>query len=150
MAAVRAWVGPVDLVDGDRHRAARRAAAQQLGDETVPGADALLGVDDEQAAVGVGELALDPVLHALGERIPGALDPGRSTSTSCQSGPLATPRIARRVVCGLSETIATLAPTIALASVDLPTLGRPAKATKPDRVAAGGRVARIAPSHAIS
>ena len=60
--------------------------------------------------------------------------PGRSTSTSCQSGPVATPRIARRVVWGLSETIATLAPTIALASVDLPTLGRPAKAMNPDRV----------------
>ena len=60
--------------------------------------------------------------------------PGRSTSTSCQSGPVATPRIARRVVCGLSETIATLAPTIELASVDLPTLGRPARAMNPDRV----------------
>jgi len=29
-----------------------------------------------------------------------------------------TPRIARRVVCGLSETIATFAPTIAFVSVD--------------------------------
>ena len=38
------------------------------------------------------------------------------------------------MVCGLSETIATFAPTIALTSVDLPTLGRPASATKPDRV----------------
>jgi hypothetical protein len=50
---------------------------------------------------------------------------------------LATPRIARRVVWGLSETIATFAPTIALASVDLPTFGRPANATKPDRVGDG-------------
>ena len=67
----------------------------------------------------------------------GRWTPGRSTSTSCQSGPVATPRIALRVVCGLSETIATLAPTIALASVDLPTFGRPASAMKPDRVSAG-------------
>ena len=44
------------------------------------------------------------------------------------------PRIARRVVCGRSETIATLAPTIALTSVDLPTFGRPASPTNPARV----------------
>ena len=51
-----------------------------------------------------------------------------------RSGRVATPRIARRVVCGLSETIATFGPTIALTSVDLPTFGRPASATKPARV----------------
>jgi hypothetical protein len=45
-----------------------------------------------------------------------------------------TPRIARRVVCGLSLTIATLWPTMALTSVDLPTFGRPARATNPDRM----------------
>jgi hypothetical protein len=44
------------------------------------------------------------------------------------------PRIARRVVCGRTETIATRLPTIALTSVDLPTLGRPAKPMKPARV----------------
>src|SRR3954453_6716133 len=37
----------------------------------------------------------------------------------------------RRVVCGLSETIATLPPQSALTSVDLPTFGRPATAMKP-------------------
>src|SRR3954468_4096792 len=37
----------------------------------------------------------------------------------------------RRVVCGLSETIATLPPARALTSVDLPTFGRPATATNP-------------------
>ena len=42
----------------------------------------------------------------------GRCTPGRSTSTSCQPSPVATPRIARRVVCGLSETIATFPPTI--------------------------------------
>ena len=65
----------------------------------------------------------------------GRCTPGRSVSTSWKrSGAVTTPRIARRVVCGLSETIATLWPTIALTSVDLPTFGRPASATKPDRV----------------
>src|SRR5262245_7507412 len=37
----------------------------------------------------------------------------------------------RRVVCGLSETIATLPPQSAFTSVDLPTFGLPATATKP-------------------
>src|SRR3954447_18615446 len=65
----------------------------------------------------------------------GRWTPGRSVSTSWnRSGTVTTPRIARRVVCGLSETIATFWPTIALTSVDLPTLGRPASATKPERV----------------
>ena len=65
----------------------------------------------------------------------GRWTPGRSVSTSCHSSTrVATPRIARRVVCGLSETIATFWPTSALTSVDLPTLGRPASATKPERV----------------
>jgi len=64
-------------------------------------------------------------------------DVSMSRGTACQSpGRVATPRIARRVVCGLSETIATFWPTIALTSVDLPTLGRPASAMKPDRVIA--------------
>src|SRR4051812_8095512 len=63
----------------------------------------------------------------------GRWTPGRSTSTIWWSAPVATPRIARRVVCGLSETIATLRPTSPLTSVDLPTFGRPATATKPDR-----------------
>src|ERR1041385_8215488 len=44
------------------------------------------------------------------------------------------PWIRRRVVCGLSETIATLPPASALTSVDLPTFGRPATATKPDLI----------------
>ena len=67
----------------------------------------------------------------------GRWTPGRSVSTSWnRSGTVTTPRIARRVVCGLSETIATLWPTIALTSVDLPTFGRPASATNPERVIA--------------
>src|SRR6188508_152800 len=41
------------------------------------------------------------------------------------------PKIRRRVVCGLSETIATLPPASALTSVDFPTFGRPATAANP-------------------
>src|ERR671924_1376239 len=64
----------------------------------------------------------------------GRWTPGRSQKTIWTSSRVATPRIARRVVCGLSETIATLRPTIPLTRVDLPTLGRPASATKPERL----------------
>ncbi len=39
-----------------------------------------------------------------------------------------------RVVCTLGVTIETLAPTSALSSVDLPALGAPISATKPQRV----------------
>ena len=69
----------------------------------------------------------------------GRCTPGRSTSTSWQSPLWCTPRIARRVVCGRSETIATFSPTTALMNVDLPTLGRPASATKPLRVTSAPR-----------
>src|SRR5271166_7006767 len=43
------------------------------------------------------------------------------------------PRMVCRVVCGLIDVIATLAPTSALVSVDLPVFGRPTKHTKPER-----------------
>ena len=41
-----------------------------------------------------------------------------------------------RVVCGLSETIVTFVPRMRLSSVDLPTLGRPTRVTKPERISA--------------
>ena len=74
--------------------------------------------------------------------------PGVSTNTSCTSGRFTTARTWVRVVCGLSDTMLTFWPTSAFSSVDLPTLGRPASVTKPERMArgsAGGRgVARRA------
>ena len=59
-------------------------AAERLGDEAVPGpADALVAVDDEQRGVGLGQLGLDALLHARGQRVAaGAGRPGRSVSTS--------------------------------------------------------------------
>ena len=41
-----------------------------------------------------------------------------------------------RVVWGLSEVMATLVPTMRFTSVDFPTLGRPTKVTKPERISA--------------
>src|SRR6266567_6822404 len=68
----------------------------------------------------------------------GFCQPGRSTSTSCATSAVQTPRIRCLVVCGLSETIATFEPVSALTSVDFPTFGRPATATKPDLIPRSG------------
>src|ERR1700730_12381639 len=66
----------------------------------------------------------------LGEKMPGV-----STRMICALFSITMPRISARVVCTLRETIVTLEPTSALTSVDLPTLGAPISATKPQRVA---------------
>jgi hypothetical protein len=58
------------------------------------------------------------------------------------------PRIARRVVCGRLLVIATLLPTRAFMSVDLPTFGRPAKHANPDLKSAAAR--RVPPYAAWS
>ena len=50
---------------------------------------------------------------------------------------MAMPRSVVRVVCTLRLTIATLVPTSVLTSVDLPALGAPITAMKPQRVASG-------------
>src|SRR5258708_29975075 len=68
----------------------------------------------------------------LGRKIPGV-----STRMICALFSITMPRISARVVCTLRETIVTLEPTSALTSVDLPTLGAPIRATKPQRVATG-------------
>src|ERR1700730_7852609 len=66
----------------------------------------------------------------FGEKIPGV-----STRMIWALFSITMPRISARVVCTLRETIVTLEPTSALTSVDLPTLGAPISATKPQRVA---------------
>jgi hypothetical protein len=71
----------------------------------------------------------------LGEKMPGV-----STRMICALFSITMPRISARVVCTLRETIVTLEPTSALTSVDLPTLGAPISATKPQRVAVAGHL----------
>src|SRR4051812_45342437 len=63
--------------------------------------------------------------------------PGVSTRMIWALLSITMPRISARVVCTLRETMVTLEPTSALTSVDLPTLGAPIRATKPQAVAAG-------------
>src|SRR5277367_5197920 len=67
----------------------------------------------------------------------GAKIPGVSTRMIWALFSITMPRIRARVVCTLRETIVTLEPTSALTSVDLPTLGAPISATKPQRVEPG-------------
>src|SRR5262249_5909170 len=70
---------------------------------------------------------------ARSSRRRGAKMPGVSMNTSWAEPAMAMPRSSARVVCTLCVTIATLAPTRALTSVDFPTLGAPINATKPQR-----------------
>src|SRR6202161_938505 len=75
----------------------------------------------------------------LGRKIPGV-----STRMICAWLSITMPRISARVVCTLRETMVTLEPTSALTSVDLPTLGAPISATKPQRVPAGAASSGLA------
>src|SRR5439155_23256190 len=77
-------------------------------------------------------------------RVLGLWYPGVSVSTTCAPSVDQIAWIPRRVVCGLSETIATFSPTRALTRVDLPTFGLPTTATTPLRkaVIAPGRPGR--------
>src|SRR5918994_5294038 len=61
----------------------------------------------------------------------GFCEPGVSTKIAWYPGPLRTPRIGLRVVCGRQEVIETFFPTSLLTSVLFPTFGLPTTATKP-------------------
>src|ERR1051326_153977 len=63
--------------------------------------------------------------------------PGVSKKTICPRGSLRMPTMRWRVVWGLSETMASFSASSRLSSVDLPALGRPTRATGPERGAAG-------------
>src|SRR6185295_5144258 len=74
------------------------------------------------------------VTMARSSRRRGAKMPGVSMNTSWAAPSVAMPRTSARVVCTLRLTIDTLEPTSALISVDLPALGAPISAMKPQRV----------------
>ena len=71
------------------------------------------------------------VTMARSSRRLGAKMPGVSTKMICAAPSSAMPRTSARVVCTFRETIDTFAPTSWLSSVDLPALGAPISATKP-------------------
>ena len=113
----------VDLVEDEDDRS---TAEHPLGDEAVAGPDRLVGGQHEEDAVEVLERFVDRTLHAPGERVPRALEPGQVDEHElvrlAVEFSVDTAEMRRRVVCGLSETIATLPPASAFTSVDLPTL----------------------------
>src|SRR5947209_2099613 len=74
----------------------------------------------------------------FGEKIPGV-----STRMICALFSITMPRISARVVCTLRDTIVTLEPISAFTSVDLPTLGAPINATKPQRVPGAASAAEL-------
>src|SRR5262249_22811253 len=80
---------------------------------------------------------------ARSSRRRGAKMPGVSMNTSCASPSMAMPRSSARVVCTLCDTIVTLVPTSALISVDLPALGAPISAAKPQRVGSAITAVRL-------
>src|ERR1700694_779278 len=59
--------------------------------------------------------------------------PGVSTKTTCALARFNTPSMEVRVVCGFSDTMASLPPTMAFKNVDFPAFGRPRMETKPER-----------------
>ncbi len=59
--------------------------------------------------------------------------PGVSRKMICALSRFNTPSMEVRVVCGLSETMASFPPMRAFNNVDLPALGRPRMETNPER-----------------
>lgn len=90
------------------------------------------GIDDEQHRVQVARPLPGGVDHGAIERT-FSWSPGVSVSTSWLAPSMTMPRTGTRVVCTLCETIDTLVPTSALTRVDLPALGLPKMAMKPQR-----------------
>ena len=132
-------VEAVDLVDRDDDRHARRAASAPAMKRS-PGPDALLAV--EHAA------ARRRRRRARARRAPACAGSARRAGAGRRAGRRA--RAARRRASrrrgsrGASSAACRrrsrpCRPTIALTSVDLPTFGRPASATKPDAASLGRR-----------
>jgi len=122
---------PINLVDdsddrpaGALHPFERRLVFLQ---PAVPSLRKTLRSASETACVAVR------FMTRLSARLAFECRPGVSTSTICTPGRLTMPRMRWRVVCGLAVTMLTFCATSALTRVDLPTFGRPAIATKPER-----------------
>ncbi len=75
--------------------------------------------------------------------------PGVSTSRTWLSPRIRMPRTRKRVVCALGVTMESLAPVRRFSSVDLPALGAPTMATKPQRWVIGRRSSRAAAAQAF-
>ncbi len=141
----------VDRVGLGDDRDHRRLERLQLGrDEPVAGADLVVGRDAEADHVDLGQRLAHHVVEPLAEQGARAVQSRRVDDHQLAVGRLSTPRTARRVVCGLSLVMTILDPTSALVRVDLPALGRPTKAQKPERYARLVLTRPFSPVHCLS
>ena len=129
-------------------KAGRSAPATARTTYRSPGPNVSLGVEEHEGRVHLGQGVVHGRLHAPRERVERLLEARQVEQHDLAAPRLTTPVMRRRVVCGWSLTMLTLRPTSAFTSVDLPTLGRPNTATKPERKLARGLLAPVAPSGA--
>ena len=123
-----------------RSRPASRTRTRASAMNRSPAPGRLGAVEHEQDRVDVGERLVDGPLHAPRQAVARASgSPAGRAARAASRRRSATPATRRRVVCGLSETIDTWAPQSAFTSVDLPTFGRPATPTRPQRNALAHR-----------
>ena len=121
---------PIDLVEGDHdgqvapEDARRRRSGRRRRSPRRPRGRS------STASTSSSERSTRPCMRSV-SAIPRALEAREVDQHELVAVTVRDPCTRCRVVCGLSETIATLPPQSALTSVDLPTFGRPASATKP-------------------
>ncbi len=123
--------GDVDLVDREHDRR-RTPRASRAATNRSPRTDRRVRLDEEAHHV---DLARGSRARGRSRARPAASAacgcPGVSRNTIWVEAVVRTPRTWVRVVCGRSETIDTLRPTIWFNSVDFPTFGRPTSETNP-------------------
>ena len=127
-----ATLDPIDLVEGQDGR--RRLGADPLENVIVVRRPArCLSTTMTTRSAPINALDATRFMYRLRARARPLWIPGVSTKTICDVPLVAIPRIRWRVVCGRLEVMLSFRPRILLTSVDLPTFGRPATVTKPQR-----------------
>ncbi len=124
----------VNLVD---HAHMAVGAGQPVGHEAVTAAYTGLPVDDQDDDVDSVDGVEGGLVEPLAQQRPGFVQPRRVHEHDLAPPVLSTACCAPRVVCGLSETMETLRPIMVLTRLDLPTLARPTRVTRPARAVAG-------------
>ena len=121
-------------------------SAMRAATNRSPGPIVGVRLDQEADRVDLGQRRERPLVRAFAEQRARLVHAGRVEEDDLRRRRVVrTPRTCVRVVCGRSETIETLAPTIALRSVDFPTFGRPTIATNPDRNSAASALRQLLP-----
>ena len=117
----------VDLVEDENDR--RLRFLEQAGDELVAVPRARRRVEHQHDNVDFTQRIDGGVHHPDVQPMEGPMDARRIDEHDLAVRIVLHAEDAARVVCGLSETIATFAPISVLSRVDLPALGRPIRET---------------------